>query len=92
MSARLWGTYGRRPLVVLCLVAFVDAVDRGILPGVLSDVQDDLGFSDFQAGLLGTAFVLASFVVVVPAGYLADRTARTKTIAIVLASSLVPQP
>lgn len=86
VSARLWGTYGRRPLVVLCLVAFVDAVDRGILPGVLSDVQDDLGFSDFQAGLLGTAFVLASFVVVVPAGYLADRTARTKTIAIVLAS------
>ncbi len=86
MSAERWGTYGRRPLVILSLVAFVDAVDRGILPGVLSDVQDDLGFSDFQAGMLGTAFVLASFLVVVPAGYLADRAARTKTIAVVLAS------
>jgi len=86
VGSERWGTYGRRPLVVLSLVAFVDSVDRGILPGVLSDVQDDLGFSDFQAGLLGTAFVLASFLVVVPAGYLADRTSRTKTIAVVLAS------
>ncbi len=68
------------------MVAFVDSVDRGILPGVLSDVQDDLGFSDFQAGLLGTAFVLASFLVVLPAGYLADRTSRTKTIAVVISS------
>lgn len=71
---------------MLSLVAFVDSVDRGILPGVLSDVQDDLGFSDFQAGMLGTAFVLASFLVVVPAGYLADRASRTKTIAVVLAA------
>lgn len=85
-GAERWGAFGRRPLVVLSLVAFVDAVDRGILPGVLSDVQDDLGFSDLQAGVLGTAFVVASFLVTVPAGYLADRVSRTRTIAIVLAA------
>ena len=53
---------------------------------MLDDVQDDLGFSDFQAGFLGTAFVLAGFVAVLPAGYLADRYRRTRIIAIVLAS------
>jgi MFS family permease len=81
-----WGEYGRRPLVVLSLVAMIDAVDRGILPGVLSDVQDDLGFSDFQSGVLGTAYVLAGFLVVMPAGYLADRGKRTHIIAMVLLS------
>jgi len=81
-----WGKYGRGPVVVLALVAFIDSVDRGILPGVLDTVQDDLGFSDFQAGFLGTAFVLAGFVAVLPAGYLADRYRRTRIIAIVLAS------
>ena len=81
-----WGEYGRRPLVVLSLVALIDAVDRGILPGVLSDVQDDLGFSDFQSGVLGTAYVLAGFLVVMPAGYLADRGKRTHIIAMVLLS------
>ncbi|MEO8693002.1 MAG: MFS transporter [Acidimicrobiales bacterium] len=81
-----WGEYGRRPLVVLSLVALIDAVDRGILPGVLSDVQDDLHFSDFQSGVLGTAYVLAGFLVVMPAGYLADRGKRTHIIALVLLS------
>jgi MFS family permease len=81
-----WGTYGRRPARVLAAVAFIDAVDRGILPGVLTKVQDDLGFSDTQAGVLGTAFVLTGFLVVLPAGYLADRYHRTRIIAVVLAS------
>jgi MFS family permease len=80
-----WGRYGRRPARVLAAVAFVDAVDRGILPGVLTQVQDDIGFSDTQAGLLGTAFVLTGFLVVLPAGYLADRARRTRVIAVVLA-------
>jgi MFS family permease len=81
-----WGPYGRRPARVLAGVAFIDAVDRGILPGVLTKVQDELGFSDTKAGLLGTAFVLTGFLVVLPAGYLADRHRRTRIIAVVLAS------
>jgi MFS family permease len=81
-----WGKYGRTPVIVLALVAFIDSVDRGILPGVLDDVQDSLHFSDFEAGFLGTAFVIAGFVAVIPAGYLADRYPRTRIIAIVLAS------
>jgi hypothetical protein len=81
-----WGEYGRRPLVVLSLVALIDAVDRGILPGVLDNVQDDFGFNDSRAGLIGTAYVLAGFLVVMPAGYLADRGKRTHIIALVLLS------
>jgi MFS family permease len=81
-----WGTYGRRPVVLLALVAFIDSVDRGILPGVLSLVQDDLGFSDSQAGFLGSIAVLMSFAVTIPAGYMADRLLRTRVIAICLAT------
>ena len=81
-----WGRAGRRPVLLLAGVAFVDGVDKGILPGVLSLVQDDLGFSDTQAGVLGSVFVLMTFVVVLPAGYIADRFRRTSIIAITLAS------
>jgi MFS family permease len=81
-----WGEYGPGPVRTLALVAFVDAADRGILPGILTRVQDDLGISDTQAGLLGTAFVVTGFLVVLPAGYLADRYRRTRIIALVLAS------
>ncbi len=81
-----WGKYGRRPLTILALVALIDAVDRGILPGVLDDVQDALHFSDFEAGFLGTAFVITGFLVAIPSGYIADRYRRTRIIAIVLAS------
>jgi MFS family permease len=79
-----WGKYGRHPLRILALVALIDAVDRQILPGVLTRVQDDLGFSDFQAGLLGGAPVFAGFLAVLPAGYLADRYRRTRIIALVM--------
>jgi MFS family permease len=81
-----WGRYGTRPLAILSLVALVDAVDRGILPGALTKVQDHFGFNDKAAGFLGTAFVITGFLVVLPAGYLADRYARTRIIAVVLAS------
>src|SRR5688572_11323892 len=85
-GAVVWGRYGRRPVLLLAGVAFVDGVDKGILPGVLSLVQDDLGFSDTQAGILGSVFVLMTFVVVLPAGYIADRFRRTSVIAVTLAS------
>lgn len=79
-----WGPYGRRPLVVLCLIGLVDAVDRGVLPGVITLVQDDLGITDFQAGLLSSAIVIATLLVAVPGGLLADRKDRRTLMAIVL--------
>ncbi len=81
-----WGAYGRRPVRLLACVALIDAIDRGILPGVLTRVQDDFGFGDTAAGFLGTAFVVTGFLVTIPAGYLADRRRRTRVIAAVLVS------
>ena len=83
-TASKWGRYGKRPLVVLCLVGLVDAVDRGVLPGVITQVQDDLGMSDFQAGLLSSAIVVATLLAAVPGGVLADRKDRRYLIALVL--------
>src|SRR5207244_1143913 len=51
--------------------------DRFILPAVAADVKADLGLSDFQIGLLGTAFLLVYAVAAVPAGSIADRYRRT---------------
>lgn len=78
---RGWGPYGKLPLVALALVGLVEGVERRVLPAVLSLVQDDLGFSDFQAGLLDTAIIIAALLVAVPAGVLADRVDRRRFIA-----------
>ncbi|MCW2600152.1 MAG: hypothetical protein JWM02_1981 [Frankiales bacterium] len=79
-----WGQYGTRPLVVLCLVGLVDAVDRGVLPGVLPAIQRELHFDDQTAGYLNTALIVASLLLAVPGGLLADRTDRRVLMAGVL--------
>lgn len=56
-------------------------MEKRVLPAVLSLVQDDLGFSDFQAGLLDTAIIVAALLVALPAGLLADRVDRRRFIA-----------
>ncbi len=81
-----WGRYGRLPVILLALVAFIDSVDRGIFNGVISLVKKDLGFSDTRIGIIGTIFIVMSFVATIPAGYMADRFRRTKVIAVVLGS------
>jgi len=49
-------------------------------------VKDELGFSDTRIGILGTIFIVMSFVATIPAGYMADRLRRTRVIAVVMAS------
>jgi len=83
-ATRDWGRYGKRPLVILALVGLVDAIDRGILPGAASKIQDQLHFSDTKIGVLIAAFIVASFVATPVAGYIVDRRRRTRIIAVVL--------
>ena len=80
-----WGSAGRRPLLLLAGVGLIDALDRGVLAGVLTAVQEDLGVSDFQMGLLDSAYIITGLLFALPAGYLSDRARRTRVIAIVMA-------
>lgn len=79
-----WGRYGRRPLVVLCLVGLVDAVDRGVVPAVLPSIQKELHFGDTAGGVLATALIVAALLLAVPGGVLTDRRDRRKLMSGVL--------
>lgn len=68
------------PMWVLGLVIMIDQVDQNIVRGVVPQLKDDFGINDTQVGLLLSSFVLVNGLVTVPAGYLADRWRRTRTI------------
>jgi MFS family permease len=65
---------------VLGLVIMVDQIDQNIVRGVVDQLKHDFGINDAGIGLLLSAFVLVNGLVTVPAGYLADRWNRTRTI------------
>jgi MFS family permease len=65
---------------VLGLVIMVDQIDQNIVRGLVTPLKQDLGISDFQIGMLLSSFVLVNGLITVPAGYLADRWNRSRTI------------
>jgi MFS family permease len=68
------------PMWILGLVVMVDQIDQNIVRGVVDQIKADFGVNDAAIGLLLSAFVLVNGLVTVPAGYLADRWNRTRTI------------
>lgn len=68
------------PMWVLGLVIMVDQIDQNIVRGLVTPLKEDLGLSDFQIGMLLSSFVLVNGLITVPAGYLADRWNRSRTI------------
>jgi MFS transporter, Spinster family, sphingosine-1-phosphate transporter len=68
------------PMWVLGLVIMVDQIDQNIVRGLVTPLKEDLGISDFQIGMLLSSFVLVNGLITVPAGYLADRWNRKRTI------------
>lgn len=68
------------PMWVLGLVIMVDQIDQNIVRGVVDQLKQDFGVNDAAIGVLLSAFVLVNGLVTVPAGYLADRWHRTRTI------------
>jgi MFS family permease len=65
---------------VLGLVIMIDQIDQNLVRGVQTELQRDLHLSDAQIGLLLSAFVLVNGLISVPAGYLADRFRRNRTV------------
>ena len=68
------------PMWLLGLVIMVDQVDQNIVRGVQGVLKEDMALNDFEIGLLLSSFVLVNGVITVPAGYLADRWNRSRTI------------
>src|SRR4249920_137583 len=69
-------------LAVMTLLNFVNYIDRYVLPAVGPKIKDELGLSDAQLGLLGSAFLFSYLLTSPIFGRLGDRGSRTKLIAI----------
>ncbi len=68
-------------LILLCLVNYLNYIDRFILAALLSSIKADLALSDFQAGMLATGFMIP-YVFAAPLwGWLGDRRPRNYILA-----------
>jgi MFS family permease len=65
---------------LLGFVVLTDQIDTAILRGVLSTLEVEFDLSEVQLGVLASCFVLVNSLVTVPAGYLADRWNRVRTV------------
>ena len=70
------------PMWILGLVVMIDQLDQNILRGIETPLKADphLHINDFTFGLLLASFVAVNGLISVPAGYLADRWHRTRTV------------
>lgn len=75
-DARAWSALG-----ILCFVYVLNFLDRQLLSILAKPIQDDLGVTDGQLGLIG-GFYFALFycVLAIPVGWLADRTNRVRVL------------
>ncbi|NBB16523.1 MFS transporter [Caulobacter sp. SLTY] len=77
-GARAWFVLG-----VLCFVYVLNFLDRQLLSILAKPIQDDLGVTDGQIGLItGLYFALFYCTISIPVGWLADRTNRVKLVAV----------
>jgi MFS family permease len=68
------------PMYALGLVLLLDQMDQSIVRGMIKPLQDEFGVGDLAIGILLSAFILVNGLITLPAGYLADRWHRTRTI------------
>jgi len=67
----------KKALSILTAVNYLNYIDRFILSAVLLSIKVDLNLSDFQAGLLATAFMVAYMFTSPLFGWLGDTKKRT---------------
>lgn len=76
-GARAWFVLG-----MLCFVYVLNFLDRQLLSILAKPIQDSLGVTDGQLGLIGGLyFALFYCTIAIPVGWLADRTNRVRVLA-----------
>lgn len=73
------------PMWVLGFAVMIDNVDQYIVRGAANQIESAFHVGDLAIGLLFSAFILLNGVITMPAGYLADRWNRTRTMAVTIA-------
>ena len=68
------------PMWVLGMVIGIDTTDQSIVRGIVPQLKGAFHVGDFDIGILLSAFVVVNGIVTLPAGYLADRWRRSRTI------------
>src|SRR5690606_11261971 len=77
-GARAWFV-----LAILCFVYVLNFLDRQLLSILAKPIQDELGVTDGQLGLIGGLyFAMFYCVLAIPVGWLADRTNRVKVLSL----------
>lgn len=75
-GARAWFVLG-----ILCFVYVLNFLDRQLLSILAKPIQDEIGVTDGQLGLIsGLYFALFYCVLAIPVGWLADRTNRVRVL------------
>lgn len=70
-------------LTILCFVYVLNFLDRQLLSILAKPIQDELGISDGQLGLLGGLYFAAFYcILAIPVGWLADRTNRVRVLSL----------
>lgn len=78
VGGRAWFALG-----MLCFIYVLNFLDRQLLSILAKPIQDSLGVTDGQLGLIGGLyFALFYCILAIPVGWLADRTNRTRVLAI----------
>ena len=80
-GARAWAV-----LAILCFVYVLNFLDRQLLSILAKPIQDDLGVTDGQLGLIsGLYFALFYCLLAIPVGWLADRSNRVRVLSLACA-------
>jgi MFS family permease len=70
-------------LAILCFVYVLNFLDRQLLSILAKPIQDELGVTDGQLGLIsGLYFALFYCLISIPVGWLADRTNRVRVLSL----------
>ncbi len=74
-------TSALRLVLMVALALFISYIDRGNLATALPVIQKEMSLSPEQLGLLGSAFYVTYVIMMIPAGWLADRYGAYRVLA-----------